>query len=274
MSLFACPYLEDIMNIPQDLELALEACYEALQGSQLTDHPLDVCLGCCMDVQVHAEMYRLPLRQISAVHLYQYNDTAKSTVQPTQELRFLIPRMLDLVARGQEIHHSPALYLDRLGRREASAFSAVEWQSIEHVCQRIFAHRLSLFPWEFGGLRMFDRALDLLLMFDFGGVDIRPMLQAWLETDSPQATLNYVESTYWTYWCSRSGDINNAFASERPAYRAQMRAWLESGENKAVFAQRILALDLDALPGFKRWCFGKYLTARQVVENTFDAIAG
>jgi hypothetical protein len=267
------PTKENTMDIPAELEAAIEACYDTLRHCTLPAATLDVCLHCCMAPELEAEMHQLPLRQIGRAHIYAYNDTAKSEVQPTPELRYLIPRLLELVAGGEEVHHSTELYLDRLGRRQAGAFSATEWQAIECVCQGIFAHRLSLFPWQRNELRCGDQTFDLLLMFDIGGVDIQPMLQAWLATDTPQATLNFVESGYWDYWFEHDGDVGNPFASDRPAYRAQIRTWLESADTRATLAQRILALDLDALPGFSRWDCGCRLTARELVQNTFDALA-
>ena len=261
------------MNIPAELEADIEACYRTFNKYTLPSTLLDVCTHCCMDEKLEAEMHRLPLRQIGRRHMYAYNDSAKSEVQPTPELRYLISRLLELVARGEEVHHSTELYLDRLGRRKADAFSLQEWASIERVCQGIFTHRLSLAPWERNETGCPDPLFDLLLMFSIGGVDVLPMLKAWACDASPQATLNFVESSYWDYWFEYSGEVGNPFASDRPAYRAQLRDWLESAETKATFAQRILALDLDALPGFNSWNCGCRFTPRQLVENTFDAVA-
>ena len=261
------------MNIPAELEAAIAACYRAFQKCTLPVYLLDVCTHCCMDPRLEAEMHRLPLRQIGQRHMYAYNDSAKSEVQPTPELRYLIPRLLELVARGEEVHHSTELYLDRLGRREVDAFSASEWQSIERVCQGIFTHRLSLAPWERNETGCPDPLFDLLLMFSIGGVDILPMLKVWASDASPQATLNYVESSYWNYWYHGGGRVSNAFGEDRGDFQALMRAWLERIETKATFAERILALDLDALPGFNSWDCGCRFTARELVEHTFDAVA-
>ena len=260
------------MNIPSELEAAIEACYRTFQKCTLPGTLLDVCTHCCMDAQLEAEMHRLPLRQISQRHMYEYNGSAKSEVQPTPELRYLIPRLLELVARGEEVHHSTELYLDRLGRREADAFSPAEWQTIQHLCECLFAHRLSLYPWQKPAERWQDPLFDLLLMFAIGGVDIAPMLAQWRDADAPQSTLHYVESSYWNYWYYGGGRVNNAFADDRYAFQATMCAWLDSAENRAVFVQRILALDLDALPGFNSWCCGNRFTARELVEYTFDAL--
>ncbi|WP_123812215.1 hypothetical protein [Ottowia oryzae] len=261
------------MNIPAELEAAIEACYRTFNKCTLPSTLLDVCTHCCMDEKLEAEMHRLPLRQIGRRHMYAYNDSAKSEVQPTPELRYLIPRLLELVARGEPVHHSTELYLDRLGRRKADAFSLQEWASIERACQGIFTHRLTLYPWQRAEGRSLPSLFDLLLMFAMGGVDIAPMLARWHGADTPQGTLNYVASSYWDYWCHGGGAVRNAFGEDRGDFQTLMCAWLESAETKATFAQRILALDLDALPGFNSWNCGCRFTPRQLVENTFDAVA-
>lgn len=55
------------------------------------------------------------LRQLTTRHFYAYGDTAKSLVQPSSELRYLLPRLLELLAEGAELRHSTELILDRLG---------------------------------------------------------------------------------------------------------------------------------------------------------------
>lgn len=89
------------MNIPAELEADIEACYRTFNKYTLPSTLLDVCTHCCMDEKLEAEMHRLPLRQIGRRHMYAYNDSAKSEVQPTPELRYLISRLLELVARGE-----------------------------------------------------------------------------------------------------------------------------------------------------------------------------
>ena len=255
-----------------ELEAAIEACYAAFRHCEAPHAPLDACTHCCMDPALEVQMRRLPLREITTQHFYGYNDAAKSAVQPTEELRYLIPRLLELVARGEEVHHSVELYLDRLGRREPGAFSSAEWASIQTLCEKLFAQRLTFYPWARPDQALMSSQFDLLLMFDIGGVDIAPMLAHWLATDTPESTLNYVASSFWNCWYYGSADVSNAFAGDRPDYRARVWAWLDDAGHRAVWAQRILQLELDSVPGFAQWQCGCRFTARELVEQTFDAL--
>src|SRR5689334_22591272 len=92
-------------------------------GGPTTDHvsartrpsPLDVCLNCCVSEKVERELREWPLAEITARHLYDYNTSAKGLVQPVKEVKHLLPRMLELLSEGEQIHHSIELSLDRLG---------------------------------------------------------------------------------------------------------------------------------------------------------------
>lgn len=113
------------------LQAALASTYECFGRYRLPGGLLDVCTACCMDAALEREMHKLPLRALSERHFYQYNDSAKSDVQPADEILYLLPRMLELLAQGAQLHHSTELYLDRVGRCEPGAFSSRERQVLQ-----------------------------------------------------------------------------------------------------------------------------------------------
>src|SRR5258706_349774 len=91
---------------------ASQAPYQSFAGYRSPSVALDACVTCCMDADLEREMRRLPLRSLTEHHFYQYNDAAKSVVQPADEIKYLAPRMLELLAQGARLHHSTELYLD------------------------------------------------------------------------------------------------------------------------------------------------------------------
>ncbi|MBS9778182.1 MAG: hypothetical protein KGV50_05395 [Gammaproteobacteria bacterium] len=63
-------------------------------------HPiehLDVCTACCVDSKIEEEMRTLPLRDLTAQHYCQYNESAKGDKQPVDKFKYLLPRMLELI---------------------------------------------------------------------------------------------------------------------------------------------------------------------------------
>ncbi|HEX7686644.1 MAG TPA: hypothetical protein VF453_03005 [Burkholderiaceae bacterium] len=200
---------------------------------------MDVCTACCCPVEVERELREWPLARLTARHFYQYNDSAKSEVQPAAELRHLLPRLLELIASGEDIHHSTELYLDRLGRCPEGTWSADERAALDRFASAFFDALLRVgTPGR--GLRVWmDTPLSVLLMFDIGGIDIGPLLDLWLRCDDPGSTVQFVESTYWDFW--QGCEIRNPFAADRPAFRARVRGWLLEPANRARFVEKMLA---------------------------------
>ena len=101
---------------PPDLQAAVIGCYRAFAKYKKPVRPLDVCLRCCVSEQIDKQLCEWPLKRLPAGHFYEYNGSAKSEIQEPGEVGYFLPRMLELLSEGHEIHHSIELSLDRLGR--------------------------------------------------------------------------------------------------------------------------------------------------------------
>ena len=254
---------------------AIEQVYAAFDQCRAPDHLLDVCVGCCMDAALEKEMRCMPLRQLTARHFYEYNTSAKSEVQPGDEIRYLLPRMLELLSQGAELHHSTELYLDRVGRCEPGSFSAQERVAIDAFALVFFAEGLRQHHWQARAPSPFmgSNAFDILLMFDLGGIALEPLLTHWLQAQGTSATLHYVNASYWDFW--KAQEIDNAFAADRPAFRETMKSWLLDARHRECFAAKMLALDasmIDQAGGCECGC-GAGLGPKEIFESVFDLIA-
>ena len=254
---------------------ATEQVYAVFGQRRAPDHLLDVCTGCCVDVAVEKEMRCMPLRQLTARHFYEYNTSAKSEVQPADEIKYFLPRMFELLSQGAELHHSTELYLDRVGRCEPGVFSRPERAAIDAFALAFFSEGLSCHHWQAHAqaqdLFMGSNAFDILLMFDLGGVALEPLLAYWLEAQGSGATLHYVEASYWDFW--KAQEIENAFASDRPAFREIMKSWLLDVRHRERFAQKMLALDASTIGQADGCGCGGCLGPRQIYDSVFDLIA-
>ncbi|GKT25369.1 hypothetical protein [Acidovorax sp. SUPP3334] len=256
-------------TVPAALRSAVEAAYAAFQRHR-APQTLDVCTGCCMDVALEREMRSLPLRKITAHHFYEYNSSAKSSVQPPEELLYLLPRLLELLAQGEELHHSTELYLDRLGRCPADALSRQERAAVDAFALAFFREGLghgARKPSPFNGANAFD----ILLMLHIGGIAIAPLLAHWLEDDRASAVLHYADGSYWDFWGTQR--IRNAFAGDRPAFQATMADWLLDADHRQRFARKILAIDAQSLEDPKPCGCGSHMGPRQILEAVFDVIS-
>jgi hypothetical protein len=255
------------------LEAAIQVAYETFGAYQAPQGPLDVCTDCCMDADLEREMRHLPLRQLTEKHFYQYNDSAKSEVQPADEIKYYLPRMLELLAQGAQLHHSTEIYLDRVGRCEAGAYSSDEKAALLGFARAFFTQGLAQWAPDQESLFQFERAFSILLMWDYAGVPIQPMLNDWLADDREAATLNFVDSYYWEYWMDGSA-ISNAFAE--PPFQAAMQNWLSNRDIKAAWSQKVLKLIEERPPSDWRpacsTCGSTHHPLAERINTVFDAL--
>lgn len=254
--------------LPSDLRTVVAQAYRAFRHRAAPPFPLDVCLECCVSADFEQQLRLWPLAQITAQHLYEYNASAKSEVQSTQEVGHLLPRMLELLAEGDQIHHSIELSLDRLGRCPEGCWNEDEREVLNRFTLAYFDCILRGVPLGNGGRRWLDDALSVLLMFDIGGLATEPLLGHWLRCEDPVATVQFVTTTYWEFW--RAHEYRNAFASDRPEFRAQIRDWLLNPDNRQRFVEKLLAPEFQRLADQQPPC--GHTPFSTMVDGVFDSL--
>lgn len=246
------------------LHAVVAEAYRAFGHHKAPNHPLDAC-PCCMSPALEQQMREWPLRQLTSDHFYQYNSAAASTEQPVDELKYLLPRLLELMAEGAYLHHSTELNLVRLGRCSPGSFTKAEQAVLDQFTLAYFSTGLDRSE---GWDGWSSDALSVLLTMHIGGLDIAPLLAHWLDREDLQSTLHYVKATYWDFWHNRR--LIKAFASDRPDYRTQVTQWLLTPEHRQRFAERLLK------PDFLRLAEQQPKTAcipfKYVVDMMFDAL--
>jgi hypothetical protein len=225
---------------PLSISQAIQKLYTAFANHKPPMEYIDACT-CCMEIEKQKEMMTLPLKKIPASLFYEYNDSAKSQNQPANEIKYFLPRMLEVLAEGAEIHHSVELYLDRIGRCAPEAISDAQRAALDEFALSFFSEYLRAAPWSKPAWSQFENAFGVLLMFDIGGFAIEPLLQFWLSESSEASTLHYVESSYFDFWTERR--IENAFATDRIKFQQEMNTWLINAENQEIFYKRIQKLN-------------------------------
>jgi hypothetical protein len=230
---------------PEQLQAVIADAYRVFGCHSVPAHPLDACTACCMPPKLEQEMRQLPLTKLTGKHYYEYNTAAKGPVQPSDEVLYLLPRMLELMAKGDEVHHSIELSLQRLG---CCADGSLGQSELEVLTRFALAYFQCALVGDRGvdGIRgMLEEPLSILLMFHIGGVAIEPLLALWMRTDSPQATIQFVETTYWRFW--ERQDYDNPFAEDQPTFKAQIKRWLSEPEHRQRWVQKLLAPEFQRL---------------------------
>ena len=245
----------------EPLRSVVEDAYRVFRRYKPPASSLDACLNCCMSAELEREMRQLPLTKLTRQHFYEYNTAAKSEVQPAAELLYLLPRMLELMAEGAEIHHSIELSLDRLGRCLADTFDEAEQRVLNRFALSYFEQSIA------ASERMwFDEPISLLLMFDVGDLTIAPLLDSWTRSNEPESTMHFVDATYWNFW--EKQEYDNAFATDRPAFRSQVRAWMLDPAHRRRFADKLMKADFQRLA--ERQAARGQIPFSMMVDAVFD----
>jgi hypothetical protein len=232
------------------LHAAVGEAYLAFDRHSQPPYPLDACLACCVPAEVEQQLRQWPLKRLPAGHLYEYNTSAKSEAQSSQEVGYFLPRMLELLAEGARIHHAIELSLDRLGRCPQGSWTLAEQTVLNRFALAYFAAVLRGNRLGDGYDQWLNDPLSVVLMFDIGGLTIDPLLDLWLQCEHPLATVQFVRTTYWDFWenCAYS----NPFASDRPEFLRRIRAWLLLPEHRERFAAKLVSPEFLALVDVQR----------------------
>ena len=255
------------------LRQAIATLYQVFADEPVPAVPLDACTHCCMPPEQEAEMRRWPLRDITAAHFYRYNSAASSGSQPASEVRYLLPRLLELLAQGAELHFALECTLRRLGDCPADAFSQDQRRAIDTYARAHFTDFLARHAWLDAAVPnrwSADNAFAVLLMWDIGGVDIRPLLADWARGGRPSACCHYAEAGNADFWPDDTMD--NAFAQERPAFRHTVNEWMRDEANRAHFSHALRALRAST-DAFRQDCdCGAHPTPEDAIDNAVSQL--
>lgn len=227
------------------LRIAIDEAYLAFGTYRRPTWTLDACTACCMPPAMEAQLREMPLKQVTAEHFHEYNSSAKSREQDPREVGYFLPRMLELLAEGEEIHHSLEIALDRAGLCPPDSWTDEQQAALSRFAIAYFDLVLRGGRMEGAARDLPDDPLSVLLMFDIGRVEIGPLMAHWLACESPESTVRYVRTTYWDFW--RDGDYTHAFAKDRDDFRQQLRAWLTAPGHRRRFTEKLLSPDFLSL---------------------------
>ena len=256
-------------NNQQTLDALVAEAYQAFGRYRAPVGTLNACTVCCMSADLALEMTRLPLASLGSRHFYDYNCAAKREMeQPGEEILYFLPRLLDLMAQGEEVHHSLELSLDRLGACPPGTLDEGQSMVLNRFMLAYFENAVGPDRWGPEGRRLGEDPFAVLAMVHTAGLDIQPLLDWWLLTEDPRATVAFVQDCYWHEW--GEADELNVFMKDRPEFTIQLRAWLRDPAHRSCWVDKLLRPDFLSLveyqPSSPRVSFAL------MVEAAFDAL--
>ncbi|MBE9591603.1 hypothetical protein IM753_11625 [Moraxella sp. K127] len=225
----------------------IDEFYQVFNYPAPTEH-LNVCsCGGCIDDEIELQMRTLPLHELTKEHFYQYNTSAKDEVENPNELKYFLPRMVELFVQGKELHHSTELYFQRVGNCSKESFTPKEWVLWDKFANLYLDNLLKQYPYECFDF-LSDNIFAILLMFNLTHIDIEPFLMRWRNADTSQAIAHYIHASWMDYWFDDDGfgeDVG--FFGYSDDFIPLLEHWLNHPEHKSYFAQQILLMDKNVL---------------------------
>ncbi|ULJ68892.1 hypothetical protein MIS45_08945 [Wielerella bovis] len=248
---------------------------------------LNVCdCGRCVHPDFEREMRTLSLRELQKAHIYEYIRTVSLIgavsleAERPDEVRYFLPRMVELFTQGKELHHSIEVYFKRVGECVAH-FTPTEMALWQRFCNEYLMALLSIYPYEKIDWKVKDIGNDLfnyVVMFHIGCADIQPFLAFWATQNTPQSTLNYVLNAYGEYWGERyhtyppACSWHNEFANDYPELKIIMENWLNHPQHKAHFVNCLLDLSADEIQKYHDAYDKMGIWAYNSIDDLFDIL--
>ncbi len=214
------------------LKEIIEESYKIFSKYKL-GNTLDVCLH-CVTAEEFEPLLETPLREISQEMIYKYYSSAQNYgEQELYELKYFLPRILELLTEFEFPYHSTEISLSRFNL-EKSNFELKEKEILEQFAENYFAYCLETYP-----LPDFEEISSIIVMFGLAEFKIRQVLEKWIEKfeESYLLHLNDFFLNQVDYAAYKTFRLRTAFSTKE--INAEIFSWLEEDKTKSTFAKNI-----------------------------------
>ncbi len=211
-------------------EIIIEG-YELFSKYKITSN-LDVC-SCCVSEEEQADLIKTPLEKISLKLLSVYNNSAMAEMINKNELKYFLPRILELIAEFKFPSHSVEITLNRIEYISSENWSIEEMIFLKRFMKSFFKNCLLIYPFN-----DFEKLCSVVIMFSKTNFDITSIVREWEKTSGLEALMHFIETIETEIKIARLGKlkIDNPFADERMEFFAQ---WLQDNETIKLFKEKI-----------------------------------
>ena len=226
-----------IINYKTELNKLVEEAYSLFSAYSFGDS-FEVCYGtCCLQRDDGKLIQITALRYLERKLIYEYLDAAESTDKfaLTQQMKYLLPRILEFLADGEELSINTEVSLRKCYFSEPQAWKKKEIQFMQNFAL-IFFEQNALHPSKRYPLD------ELVIMFHLSGLDIQPLLDKWINLiQGHSALMQLVNMLIYDF---NYGMYNQAFAEDD--LKKQINQWILNPLNQnMIFHHFIEASDDD-----------------------------
>lgn len=212
----------------------IEEAYRLFASYSITP-PLTVCdCGNCITGEEIKALVSTPLRELSGDLIYTYISAMfESEDKAITELRYFLPRMLELLSQGQILYIDEGFSLSKCHFECAHIWKEEEIAFMERFAKAFFDGVL-----EGESPHLYSSAEDWLVCFGLSGLPIAPLLNSWLQQADKVMALYYFEE-FLTHSFRSVGIAfkHSYFKDKRPELNEQITTWLTAPHTQRTFLQ-------------------------------------
>lgn len=270
------PRIPPVPPRSEALAAIVARAYEAF-GVYETPKSLDVCLmECCMDQPEVDLLLSTRLAEIPRNLLAVYNDSARSKVQDVHEIKYFLPRYLELLCELNGPSHNTEITLGRLATMGPDKWTKSEYKVLTDFAEAFFLSALHA-PLRHGELGEPDilglGISEVLVMLWRANIDVEPLLKTWEGRQDERSILHFSElAVHGVVWSKSPPELENAFGE--PHMAAQLVDWLKSPTVRATFGGAIEALMVRLSPSLEEAALDLLSWAYEVINKATPTDVG
>lgn len=210
--------------------------------------------NCCLSHEDAVLLKTTPVKEINRRLIYEYLDASEDHDQHALalQIKYLLPRILDLLVKDEHIHHSAECILDKCRFNLSAVWKDQEIEFMNRFALCFFRLKILVFDDT-------DQVDSYLIMFHKGGLNIQPLLDEWLKhLHISNALLNLL---YILYYHFDQGVYRQSFADEKLIQL--MQNWANKLRNNEIFVTAII----DVLTSNTIYCQYQY-----IIESVFEEL--
>lgn len=217
-----------------DLKTLIKQAYELFSSYTLGD-TFQVCYGnCCLQMSDGELIKTLAVDQLELRLIYEYLAAAQSNdiYALAQQMKYFVPRILDLLVDGEQVTHSIEISLNKCHMDYDGAWEKEELKFMQKFALDFFEYQaLQCDP-----INLLD---EYVIMFHLTGMNIQFLLDKWLELLKHHSAL--ISLARMLSYHFSEGFYTESFAEQDLKY--QMSLWIK----EPLIQNKILDHFLNAL---------------------------
>ena len=218
----------------------VEEAYAAFAGRPVPGRLLNYG-GPYRDYELEAAMCQVPLRTVGAELFFAYFMDPTPDRHSSEEFLYFLPRILDLLSQGADVHFALELVLSNVKRCPAGTLGKAAVDVLNRFALAFFKNLLGPNQWARRWAFQHDDPVSVLAMAHLAGLDMRPLLAWWAQTDEPRASRHFVEQGFFQWWGPEAAV--DAFVDDDAEFLGQLQAWLSHPDTRARFQDKLKAPD-------------------------------